>query len=297
VIAILGVGAIGGVCAAHLGAHARDLVCCVRRPFEALELRAPDGVRRTRLRLATAPAGLGPAEWLLLATKAHQVEGAADWLAELVGPGTTIAVLQNGVEQRERVAAWSPPARVLPVVVDCPASVLAPGCIEQRRPARLTVPDDDAGRGFAALFAGTPIAVDLSADWQTAAWRKLCVNVVGGALAALAGRPLAALRHPRRAQVARSLARECAAVARAEGADVSDEFAVGVAERALSSADGRPSILADRLAGRPLEVDARNGAVVRFGRRHGIATPANERVCALLADAHRDPQVDLLARF
>lgn len=50
--------------------------------------------------------------------------------------------------------------------------------------------------------------------------------------------------------------------------------------------DGAPSSVnslhADRLAGRPMEVDARNGAVVRFGAKHGIATPLNKAVVALL---------------
>ncbi len=42
------------------------------------------------------------------------------------------------------------------------------------------------------------------------------------------------------------------------------------------------SMLYDRRAGRRLEVDARNGAVSRIGKRHGIATPLNAAVCALL---------------
>jgi 2-dehydropantoate 2-reductase len=67
---------------------------------------------------------------------------------------------------------------------------------------------------------------------------------------------------------------------------VPPEFAEDVAGRAAAGTGGMPSILADRLAGRPLEVDARNGAVVRFAARHGLAVPANQRVCALLADAH-----------
>jgi 2-dehydropantoate 2-reductase len=39
---------------------------------------------------------------------------------------------------------------------------------------------------------------------------------------------------------------------------------------------------ADRIAGRQMEIDARNGAVVRFGRKHGIATPVNQMIVALL---------------
>jgi 2-dehydropantoate 2-reductase len=292
VIAIVGVGAIGGVCAAQLQTVRADLVCCVRRSFEALHVRGPSGEVHVRPRVETDPQRLGPASWLLLATKAHQIRGAAPWLCALIGPETTVAVLQNGVEHVARVAAWVGPERVVPVVVDCPATVLSTGRIEQRREARLTVPDLPNGRAFAALFDGTATAVRAVEDWPTAAWRKLCINSVG-AIAALAGRPLTELKYEGRAELARALAHECAAVARAEGADVPGEFAEVVAERALRS-DGLPSILADRLAGRPLEIEARNGAVVRFGAQHGIPTPVNARVCALLAHAHLDPQRDLL---
>jgi 2-dehydropantoate 2-reductase len=287
VIAIVGVGAIGGVCAAQLASVRDDVVGCARRPLEVLELHSPEGVLRVRLRWETRPQRLPEVDWLLLATKAHQVEGASDWLTAGVGEATRVAVLQNGVEHVARVERWLPAQRVVPVVVDCPATRAAPGSIEQRRHARLTVPDDAGGRALTELFAGTPIRVERTGDWPTAAWRKLCINVVGGAIAALAGRPLAELRHPGRASLAEALAQECAAVARAEGARVEPEFAREVARRAATGIGGLPSILADRLAGRPLEVDARNGAVVRFGARHGIPTPTHERVCGLLADAHR----------
>ena len=57
---------------------------------------------------------------------------------------------------------------------------------------------------------------------------------------------------------------------------------------------GAPSTLTDRREGRPLEFDARNGAVVRGGARHGIDTPANARAAQLMADAHLEPERDLL---
>ena len=47
--------------------------------------------------------------------------------------------------------------------------------------------------------------------------------------------------------------------------------------------DSVNSLHADRAAGRPMEVDARNGAIVRFGRKHGIPTPLNEMAATLLA--------------
>ncbi len=180
----------------------------------------------------------------------------------------------------------------------------APGRILQRRPARLTVPDGPDGRAFAALFAGSGVAVDVTGDFSTTAWRKLCQNVTGGALAALAGVPLPEVRHPRRAELARALAHECAEVARAEGADVPASLADRVAAGALVAVgalgtpiSGSPSTLTDRRNGCPLEADARNGAVVRIGARHGIATPENARAVELMEQAHLDPEVDLLPRL
>jgi 2-dehydropantoate 2-reductase len=294
-IAVVGVGAIGGVCAANLVAAGRDVVCCVRTPFSDLTLDAPGASLRSRPRVETDPARVPPVSWILFATKAHQTAGAAAWLAALARPGTRLAVLHNGVEHVERLAPYFDPARIVPVVIECPATALAPGRIEQRRPGRLIVPDAPDARGFAALFTGSGVEVQCSADWKTAAWRKLCLNVTSGALAALAGVPLPDVVHPRKGEIAHALAGECGEVARAEGADLPAEDAAGVAEGVLGSpVRGTPSTLTDRLHRRPLEADARNGAVPRIGVRHGIAAPVNARAAELMQRAHLDPGVDLL---
>jgi 2-dehydropantoate 2-reductase len=44
-------------------------------------------------------------------------------------------------------------------------------------------------------------------------------------------------------------------------------------------------MLADRLAGRPMEIDARNGVIVRLGEKHGIATPLNRMAAGVLEQA------------
>ena len=66
----------------------------------------------------------------------------------------------------------------------------------QRTEATLTVPDNPAGHAFADLFAGGDIALHLTADFRTAAWRKLCLNVAGGAITALTDRSLEVMRQP-----------------------------------------------------------------------------------------------------
>jgi 2-dehydropantoate 2-reductase len=290
VVAIVGVGAVGGTIAAHLCAAGRDeVVLCVRTPFDALVVEGPAGTLRATPRLVTTPATVQPVPWVLLATKAHQTAGAASWLHALVTSRTTVAILQNGVEHEQHVAPYADGATLLPTVVECPAVRMAPGRIVQQAPAHLMVPATAAGRDFAELFSGTTVSVTVTTDFVTAAWRKLCLNVAGGAITALTERPLGVMRRPDVAWVARELIRECLVVGRAEGA-VLDEALVEeiVTSMVQAPAEAGTSMLTDRRAGRSLEADARNGAVARIGARHGIATPLNRAMTALLTALHQD---------
>jgi 2-dehydropantoate 2-reductase len=287
-IACVGVGAIGGALAAPLAAtHKHEIVLCVREPFERLVVESPARRLEVRVRCETDPTRVGPADWVLLATKAQDVPGAAKWLAELCRPRTVIAVAQNGVEQRERVAPFAGEAEVLPVVVELPAERMAPGRVRMRGGARLTVPAGPAGEAFARLFQDTEISVEVTADFRRSAWRKLCLNAASGALCAATARGIEVLHEPGMAELALGIMRECLAVARAEGAELPDTVADEMLARCLALPPGSGnSMLYDRRAGRPLELDARNGAIVRFGARHGIATPLNSALCALLGALH-----------
>jgi 2-dehydropantoate 2-reductase len=199
-------------------------------------------------------------------------------------------ILQNGVEHEERVRPYAKGVTLLPAIVDCRAGRSGPGRIVQRSPAEIIVPATDAGRNFVALCEGTALRAHTTTDFATAAWRKLCVNVAGGAVTALIDRPLGVVRRPDVAEVARDLIHECIAVGRAEGARLEDELADGIVAAMIQGPEeAGTSMLADRRLGLPLEVDARNGAVTRIGARHGIATPLNRALAALLAAVHAEP--------
>ena len=285
-VAVVGVGAIGGAVAAHVAdAGKHDVALCVREPFARLVVETPKRTLDVEARCVTDPSAAGEADWVLLATKAQDVPGAAKWLAALMGAATVVAVLQNGVEHRARLAPFvADPERVLPVVVELPAERTAPGRVRMRGGGRLTVPEGPHAAGFAELFAGTALAIERSADFTTIAWRKLCLNAVSGALTALTGRTVEVVHEPGMVELGRGIALECCAVARAEGAALPDVVADEVLARVLATPAGSGnSMYYDRRAGRPLELDARNGVIVRTGARHGIATPLNSAVCALLA--------------
>jgi len=281
-VAVVGVGAIGATVAAAVQDAGHELVLCARRPLEHVVVERPDGDEVVlRAPVLTQPDGVEPVEWILLAVKAHQTDGAVGWLRALSAAGTTVAVLQNGIDHVERVAPLAGDATVLPTVNWCPVEPVAPGRVRQRGPLRLAVPEGAMGEAFAALLgAGAEVAV--GGDFAREAWRKLCANAVSGVMA-LAGRPAEIFALDDLRAIATALAHECAAVARAEGAPLSDADA----DEVIAWIDDLPpdagsSILTDRLAGRALEWEARNAVIGRLGRRHGIATPVSDTVAALL---------------
>jgi 2-dehydropantoate 2-reductase len=286
-IAIVGVGAIGSVMAAWLTRAGHELVLCARRREDDILVETPDGPIAVRGTILTDPRSAKPVDWVLVATKTYDAAGAAEWLPALRTTDTPVAVVQNGVEHRERFAPWVDVERIVPVLLYCPAERVAPNRVRQRRAGRMDVPDGELGRAFAGLFAGTAMEVTPRADFQTALWRKLSVNAVG-ALNALLLQPEGIFRDDAVAEIARGLAGECVAVARAEGAKLDERAVEEVLELYRQNPpDTVNSIHADRLAGRRMEIDARNGVIVRLGRKHGIPTPYNHMAVVLLETLSR----------
>mgnify|MGYP000347211823 CR=1 FL=1 len=282
-IAVIGPGAVGGTVAAWLAQNpAHAVTVCVRTPFESLAVETPEGSITATPRVATSPRGLAAVDWVLVTTKTYDTDATWAWLDALVGPDTRVAILRNGVEHVEPFAGRIAAERLVPAVVDIPAERSAPGRVLQRRNGWIKVPAGLAGEAFAALFAHAPIAVEPVADFKTEAWKKLALNCAG-AVNALVLKPAGVAQDEGAAEVMRSLVRECVAVGRAEGADLSDELPdqVIAGYRAADPASVN-SLHADRAAGRPMELDARNGVIVRKGAAHGIAAPANAMVVALL---------------
>lgn len=282
-VAIVGVGAIGGALAGLLeiaGGH--EITLCTRRPLPCLTVNFPGRDLQVHARNLTDPASAEPVDWVLVATKTYDAPGAAQWFPALCAGGAPVAIVQNGVEHRQRFAPYLHPERLLPVVIDCPVERSGPQTVLVRGGALMKVEDGRWGRDFAALFAGSGARVELVADFTSALWWKLCVNSVG-ALSALALKPSGVLRSQSMHRLGLAVVEECAAVGRAEGAQLSDSIAEEVmALYAKHPADSVNSLLADRLAGRPMEWDARTGAIVRYGEKHGVPTPLNRMAAVLL---------------
>lgn len=284
-IAIIGPGAIGGILAAWLGQDPDNAVTvCARSTLDHLEVETPMGKITASPRVITSPSDATPVDWVLVTTKAYDTAGAASWFPSLLRSDTRVVVLQNGVEHAERFAPYVASEQLVPAVIDCPAERTAPGRMRQRGPSWIVVPDSPSGREFLPLFAKTNFDVRTD-DFTTRAWAKLCINAPG-AISAILMKPTGVIQIDPIPELTRGIVRECVAVGRAEGAKLDDGIVEAVVEGARRApADSLNSLIADRMAGRQMEIDARNGAVVRFGRKHGIPTPLNEMAVALLVAA------------
>lgn len=284
-IAIVGVGAIGGSVAADLADLDRhDLQLCTRTGFRELTVRHTAGISRVSAPVATNPKDVKPADWIVLATKAHQSEDALPWFEALCHQRSVVAVLQNGVDHERRISPLVPDGiRVLPVVVNLPAEKTMPGNIEQTNPGMLTVPDDETGRRFADLFEGARTRIKLSDDFATQAWWKLLNNAALGGVCALSLRENTVADDPEVRDLILGLMREVATVARAAGANLPEDAPERSLELVLGAApDHWSSITVDRREGRKLEWRTRNAVVGATGRKFGIATPLNDVVTTLL---------------
>jgi 2-dehydropantoate 2-reductase len=281
-IAVIGPGAVGSTIAAWLMQDASNrVVVAARTPLSDIEVQTPERLLRVAPGIITHVQDASSVDWVLVTTKAYDASEAGAWFEGFCDEETVVAILQNGVEHVERFESFLPRARLLPVMVDVPAERTAPGRVAQRRSGRMIAPEGSNGARFVQLFSHTPIKVSQSNDFKSELWRKLCLNAAG-ALSAIVLKPAVIAHHYGVAQIMEKIILEGIAVGRAEGASLDDSLVQTIITGYRSVPDSINSIHADRLAGRRMEIDARNGVIVRLGRKHGIPTPINEMVVALL---------------
>src|SRR5215207_9465338 len=163
-MAVIGAGAIGGFFAAKLREAGHEVTVCVRTPIESLVLEQAGERRAVPVQIVTDPKIQEPVEWVFVATKAQDTAGAEPWLRAMSNSGTTVVVLQNGIDQAERVKPFAPGSVVVPAVVYCGAERVSPGFIVRHRSGRLIIPEGDVGGRLTELFSGTGVEVAPTPD-------------------------------------------------------------------------------------------------------------------------------------
>ncbi|MFF3202034.1 ketopantoate reductase family protein [Streptomyces sp. NPDC002962] len=294
-VAVLGPGGVGGLLAALLS-RAGHRVTCLAREETAEALRA-DGIRvhstpfgDFTARVAADTELRAPVDAVLITVKHTALDAAlARVPAPALGEDTLLVPFLNGVEHPVVLRARYRPDRVAPAVVRVESTRVAPGVIEHGSGfAEIDLTGDAVPRprldALARVLEAAGPAVRVLPDETAALWAKMAFLAPFALLTTRHGLPLGEVRTRYREDLT-ALVEETAAVSRACGAPADPAQALA---RYDSFAPGtKSSMQRDAEAGRPLELDAIGGGLLRAAERHGVAVPVATRLVRELADATR----------
>ncbi|MFT4297410.1 MAG: ketopantoate reductase family protein [Micropruina sp.] len=302
-IAILGAGALGCTVGAALTEAGHD-TWLIGRPGGHLAALRRDGLRlddasgsRTIPVRATADAAeVGVADLVIVLVKSFQTQDAMRATRTLVGPATAVLSLQNGLGHEDLLAAVIGREPVLLGSTLVGGVLLGPGHVRGETTGRQTWVGEVEGprtprtHAVAALLNSAGLATSVSDDMAATRWEKLLVNVATGAVAGITGLTYGQLAdQPLLLATASDAVAEAIAVAAATGVRLSTndpDWVWGQATVGLP-ASFKTSMLQSLERGRPTEIDVINGAVVRLGKRHGVPTPVNSTLVALVKGLER----------
>jgi len=293
-VAMFGSGGLGAFFGGLLARAGHDVAFIARGAnLEALRQRGltlktlPPAEIRLPVHATSDPREIGPVDLIWCCVKTYDVQAAAKQMPCLIGPGTVILPVQNGVDAAEWIAAHVAAHRVLGGLCLGGATLEEAGVVAQKTSrVRILIGELD-GSGSSRLdhlhqaLTAAGIEVETPRDIRVALWEKFLGVCGTHSLTALMRLPVSALfEDPETSALVRGLAEETKQVAKAAGVPLTDGAVDNVLEDYRRRGAVYASIYYDLLAGRRLEVDYTNGAVVRLGRRHGVATPLNFAVYA-----------------
>ncbi|MEU2437050.1 ketopantoate reductase family protein [Streptomyces rubradiris] len=291
-VAVLGPGGTGGLLAALLS-RSGHRVLCLAGPETAGKLRR-DGISVRSAQFGDFTAAVdadtelrAPVDVCLVTVKHTALDAALTRVPPAVLGDALLVPLLNGIEHPGLLRERYRPDRVAPAVIRVESTRVAPGVIEHGSPfTELDLAGDAVPRArleaLAALLTECGTTARVAGEESAALWAKMAFLAPFALLTTRYGVPLGTARTRHRAEL-EALVAETAAVGRACGAPTDPV-------RALARYDAFPpaaksSMQRDAEAGRPLELDAIGGALLRAAERHGVPVPVARRLVRELREA------------
>lgn len=310
-IAVVGIGGVGGYFGGKLAVAGVDTVFIARgATLAALRSR---GLRVDSINgdffvddahATDNPAEVGPVDAVVFATKAWQTPDAAAQAKPMIGPNTVAVPLQNGMDGPDQLSQASGEKHVLGGLCGIVAYSVAPAHIRHAAIdpfvmfGELDNSRTERVERLQQTFAGAGIKADVPQDIHRSMWSKFLFIAPMSAVGALTRVPVGVWRTtPETREIAVQALREMIAVAAARGVDVGAD----AVERTLERYDGMSpestsSLQRDIMDGKPSELDAQAGAIVRMGREAGVKTPVFEMLYSLLLPQERKVRGSMTGR-
>ena len=296
-IAVMGAGAVGGYLGARLQDGGADVHLIARGAHLAavrergLTIVTPDGERSTsRVQATDDPASIGPVDFVLFLVKSYDTDAAARRLEPLIGAGTAVLSLQNGVDNEDRIGAVIGRGHVLGGAAYILAAIESPGVVRSNE-ARLVLGELEPGPPSARVLRFVEVAnaaggIDARASDNVllTKWEKYTLLVAFSAVTAATQLTVGDIRASEAASaMLRSIMTEAWSIGRALGVPLADDHVEKAHALVLAQRDdegtSRRHVL---LTGHRMELDALQGTLRRLGRVTGIPTPWTDAAYAVL---------------
>ena len=287
-IAVFGTGAVGGYFGGRLAQAGEDVVFIARG--EHLRAMLMQGLQVDSIKgdfvvkpvhVTDDPAEVGKVDVVLVGVKAWQVLEAAQAMHPLVGPETFVVPLQNGVEAPSQLAAVLGSQHVLGGLAKIISFIAGPGHIRHTGAepyvafGELDNRLSERGERLRQAFLRAEVIVEIPPDIQAALWDKFLFVVSLGGVGAITRSPIGVLRSiPETRQILEQAMHEIFTLAQARKIVLQDDLI----SKTMVFVDNLPpngttSLQRDIMGGKPSELSAWNGAVVRLGQEVGVVTP------------------------
>ena len=292
-IVVLGAGAMGSLFGGTLaqGGLAVTLVDTRTDHIDAinahgLRIEGYGGERIVRVPAVTCDSELPRTDIVLVQTKAPDTAAAVESVRRVFGPRTVAISFQNGLGNEEVIGGIVGPEHVLAGLTAQGATQVGPGVVHNYGDLPTYVGELAGGSSaraerIAKGFTAAGLTTRASADIRRDMWKKLLGNVGLSPTSAITNlTSVEIMAVPELREVVLGAVDEAAAVGAAEGIDLDADEVRSVLLKLVDPSGGgtgqsKSSACTDIANRRRTEVDWINGAIVRLGEKHGIATPIN----------------------
>lgn len=301
-VAVIGAGGVGGYFGGRLAQAGIDTTFIARgATLEALRTR---GLRVDSINGDFAidhphatddPRTVGEVDAVLLAVKAWQIPQAAESAKPMLGPDTIVVPLENGIDAPDVIASIVGAKHTAGGLCAIVSFIVEPGHIRHAAFDPLVMFGEldntrtERVERLREAFATANVTAEVPQDIHRSMWTKFLFIATMSGVGALTRVPIGVWRTvPEiRAMVTDSL-REVVALAGARGIDLGADAVEKTWQRydALAS-ESTSSLQRDVMEGKPSELDAQLGAIVRLARDAGVAVPVTSMIYHALLPQER----------